>query len=622
MRLAVAPLAARVAPLQAESLMSLVARAAQANVFPRLSSLLSHAGVTSHPAFTPFTAADHVEPLAELLGVDVEEITTRMHLPTKDAPKGVVAWAGVRIERRWIEAKIRRVAPGALMDGPHHRMVWSHRALSFCPESFERLVSSCYACGRTLGWVATHGLDRCEHCRASLLESEPDYVDHRLHARLRAATNLISPDAAVRRRAQSALPAEFLFWDPGELFTALLELGVAWEHPGEGRGSRAAQALSEPRLGLITPTHIASGVEVLQGWPDSFAGLVGRIWREAKLADPNASAALRKLGLLRRHFDGPQPDSDYHRLLTSHIVEAAAACGLPVKRGSLAHLAPTPSVETLSMVQAQDLFGLSDTVLKRLIPDGDCLVSARLGRGGEVRFDKARLVESACTYRFTGRPEVVAWRLGIPAYCLPAFVEAGLLRSITDADARRMARTELAYDLSSLHQLETKILKRKRREGNSDARLTTLIAGRFCPKVWAKMFKALATGKVIIDDLRGTGPLSRRLWVDRDSAEGVLNKLTDEAALEGATVTAGEAGLLLGLSDVYVPELIASGALAAERHQRAWRVKLRDVISFQAEFELSPAVGDAALGRSVANRTRALLPPDFSTRHLSVWSRR
>ncbi len=622
MRLAVAPLAARVTPIPGESLMSLLARAAHANVFPGLAILLKHAGITGHPAFTPFIAADHVEPLAELLGLDVEEITTRMHLPMEGAPKGVVSWAGVRMERRWIEAKARRVAPGALMDSAHHRLVWTHRAISFCPETFEQLVCSCQACGKALGWTTTQGLDRCEHCRASLLASEPDHVDHRLHARLRAATDLISPRAETRRKMQGALPAAFLSWDGGELFAALVELGVAWEHPGEGRGSPTSKALSEGRMGLVTPTHIARGFEVLQGWPDSFGELVGRVWRQASQANPNASLVLRELGVLGRRFDTRQSGGAFAALLREHIAQAADTAKLPLSHGRVAHLRPRGDQQvTLGLKEASDLFGIDRRVLKRLVPEGDCLIAGRLGRGEAVQFDKPKLVESALTYRFTGRPEVVACRLGVPAYCLPAFVQSGLLRSITDADAMRMAGAGVAYDLWSLNQLETKILKRKRRMEDSDVRFARLIAGRFCPHVWAKAFKALASGKLVIDDLKGAGPLSRRLWVEGESAEALLAKLVDGPAPWGATVTAAEAALLLGVSDVYVPELIAVGALAATRCGRAWRLKLQDVTAFYDRYEFSPAVGDTSMGRALVNTSRSLLPPHVSTRHLSLWLR-
>ena len=54
----ISPLLARVAPIPGESLLSLVTRACEANVFRRQGGLLAFAGVAGAAAFAPFTALD------------------------------------------------------------------------------------------------------------------------------------------------------------------------------------------------------------------------------------------------------------------------------------------------------------------------------------------------------------------------------------------------------------------------------------------------------------------------------------------------------------------------------------------------------------------------------------
>ena len=139
----VLPVIARVEPIAGESLLSLVARTAHANVMPKLAGFLADAAICGLPAFTPFTAAHQARPLAELLNVQVAEVESRLHpLHPNQSLKDARVWAGLRIRRGAIEARARRVAPAALAYSPHHRLEWTHRALSFCPETLQQLIAA------------------------------------------------------------------------------------------------------------------------------------------------------------------------------------------------------------------------------------------------------------------------------------------------------------------------------------------------------------------------------------------------------------------------------------------------------------------------------------------------
>ena len=317
--MSVAPVIARVEPIAGESLLSLITRTAAANVFPNLAPLLRTVRVEGHPAFVPFTATDHAPALAQLLGVELCAITARLHpLHPDQTITGAVIWAGTRVRRRSIEARRRRIAPLALQTSPHHRLEWTHRGLSFCPETFQTLIWDCPVCRASLGWAKTWGPDRCEHCRALLTESPSPLVSAELQIRLAAACRLVSSDREIRTAARSQLPDAFHGWEPGDIFGALLELGAAWEEPGQGRGSPAARGLVDGSF-EFRPDHVASGYALVAEWPTSFADLVERLRPFHTTATSKSGLAAKTLGVLGRHLVGEGPATPLRQLLSDAV---------------------------------------------------------------------------------------------------------------------------------------------------------------------------------------------------------------------------------------------------------------------------------------------------------------
>ncbi len=612
----VLPLLAKVTPIPGESLMSLVTRACEANVFPRVADVLGAAGIRGSPAFTPVTALDRAAHLARLLGLAEGEIESRMYPPLQGRGRtGLVSWSGLRVERRFIELRARRVAPGALLDEPYHRMVWTHKALSFCPETFEELISTCPACGKPLGWSHTHGPDRCEHCKASLLDSEPEFAPHALRAKLKLATDLISHGPEVRAAAQSILPAPFRDWDAGELFSAIVEFGVAWEHPGEGRSSTAVTRLKHGQLAFIGPQHIASGYEIVRGWPASFTALVERIWRA--IGAP-ASLSMLDLGPFGRHLLVKHSDTPLRRQLRESIAEAALAARVPLKLGAISHLAPKAVVETLTLKAAEAELGIGKRTLGRLVPDGESYISGQLGSGAGVRLNAVRLRAAVAAYERAIWPEHVAGRLGVPAYCLEAFVEAGLFARIDDPDACRLSAHEAFYERASVEIWLQKMQRLPERSHGSES-LARALVGQFSPAVWAQTFKAVASGKIksqrpYEDEIQR--PLSRQLHVHRTDVEAFITRLKPEPLPMGAVMTAEAAGQLLGIRTALVAELISAGYLAATRSGRLWEIRLGDLDAFHAQYVLPPEItrAEQVFGRYPPGAIEGL-------RQINIWKR-
>ena len=578
-------LVARVGPIQGESLLSLVSRACRANAFTHLDGLFQIAGVQGKAAFAPFTAFDHSEALASLLSVSTSEIESRLHPAVlRDPDPTVVWWGGIKMERRFIEARRRRVAPAALETSPHHRLSWTHRGLAFCPETFQTLISACHRCGQPLGWNRTCGPDVCEHCRARLIEARPPFAEVDLRPHLDAAVQLIATDGAVRARALQRLPSVFHDWDPGEAFSAICELGAAWEHPGEGSASAARSAAAEGSFERLSPQVVASGYEVLAGWPDSLDALVLRDWSATCTADPQSSASLRHLGLLGRHIDARLPSTRFRALIRERLPMAAKAAGVPQKT-SLGFEGVRP---TLTLTEAQRRFGVTKRVLSRLVPIGESCVSGRLGRGGVAALNPARLARAVEALRSGLEPPAAAAELGIPKYCLDAFIKRRLLRQVGDPDAALMADGDGLILRPSVEALSRALARIEPRTRWADAQpLQRCLAHKFSPVSWSRAFEAILTGQLPVAtfDSDRPGGLSDRVHTDPEDVDAFLAHIRLQTVPRAAIhVTADEAGLLLGISGIYVPELIEARVLPAARRGRSWAIPLSNVVYFDRSF--------------------------------------
>lgn len=620
-----APLLGRVEPVAGECLLSLLARACEANVFHRIGDLLGLAGASGHPAFSPFIAQDRADAIAALLGLSPDEVERRMH-PPLPGPNAPVHWFGMAIPRRMLEAKLRRISPAALGRSLHHRAIWSHRGLTFCPETFEYLISDCPNCGQQLGWVVTYGLDRCEACKASLLDGAPGTVAEDLRAPVRHLTELIHFDASVRLAALARLPSPFPTWRPEDAFEAVLELGLAWE---AGAGApRSARAL---RIGDVTPEALASGYRIVQGWPETLTDLVRQLHAPQAKQTPAPPTALRSLGRLGRFFDSGREDTPFSALLKASIADAALAAGSPLKFGGLRHLRGNDGsslCDTLTLKEAERRFGVTSKVMRRLVPDGACVLAGELGRGGSVRLDAKKLAHSLAERARGLTPTQASERLGIPRYCLDTFVEEDFFKVIDDRDATAMEGVPRLYDRASVETYIDDCDEIEPKAGLG-VRVADLLARRFDPRDWTTVFDSISTGELplLVSPRAGEtefvpSVLTKRLWADQGAVDALLaGRDSERTTPPDCELNANEVATLLGISPIYVGELIDIGLLPVSGTNQRRTLKLSDVVAFDAVYllstELNPLLWKVQRGATDPFSEHHA----FATRHLRAWLR-
>lgn len=216
-----------------ESLQSILARSAKEHVLWQVAPILTAAGLRGfRPGRLQHLGAQDLERLAHILKQEPHSLVSRsiLHPHARPIPELLKLPKGaVDLQSRWI-------GPGVLQQSPYHRFVWNVRLLPYCPESGERLVNCCSACGHKLGWFRTRGLEKCEECLADIAPSNECRLPADTLDGYRRVARLISVDAATRKGAVQDCTDELQEFDPGKL--AIVAIALARILLGKGANKR------------------------------------------------------------------------------------------------------------------------------------------------------------------------------------------------------------------------------------------------------------------------------------------------------------------------------------------------------------------------------------------------
>jgi hypothetical protein len=164
-----------------------------------------------------------------------------------------------------------------LQQSPYHRFAWNIRLLPYCPESGERLVNCCSACGHELGWFQTRGLATCERCLADISPSnEPGLANEKLQGYRRIA-RLLSIDEATRQAVVDECTRELQDFNPAKV--AIVAIGLARILLGKGADKR------ELRTFFSLPANemadiVATAGDLLADWHNAPGALLRDSARE------------------------------------------------------------------------------------------------------------------------------------------------------------------------------------------------------------------------------------------------------------------------------------------------------------------------------------------------------
>lgn len=566
------PLVVGTEPIAGECLSSVLVRSCEANVFTKTAHLLSLIGLRAQASeAVPFTHTSSASALAKLLGTTAEEIASRMHPAIHDklGRSTIVNWFGSHIERRYVEAKVRRFAPHSLEEREHIPAIWGARLLDYCPATMEYLLSDCPQCFRPLGWRGCQFLAQCEKCGASLLRAVSRTLPPHLHEDARLGAALVSPIPTARQSALSSLPYPFSTWGPSDALVGLLTLGeaqLAVERPGHSSGKDGAAA------------NIAAGIQFVRDWPESMS----RYAKESTVRSNSASVRLG-LGPLGKLFESSATRTPIRDLIRSTVWTSLGNALMPAKLFSGRTVNVVRRHGMLTTLEATKQLGIDTKRLRRLEGRSETFLGRHNVRGGLALYDEAAISRLQSVLRQSVKPNVAARQLGIPSYCIKAFISAGLVKVVTDQDANILVERNLITKASMVALRERFQKESTKVEG--DVTLRHAMRRNGDPQDWVAVFRNILSGGIAlqVNDSDDT-PLTDASIVKYADIERHVSRRSNGPGISGIEISCQTAARIVGTKPMFVSDAVKIGLLVGEVRGRDYALRLEHVLKFQRDF--------------------------------------
>lgn len=446
--------------------------------------ILDAAGLRQkHPGLAQVAAPDQVRRIAEVIGCDREALASRAglrHHGGKGERTADVSFGPLMMPNRFLELHRRRIAPISLTRSGHHRLSWLNLLLPYCPESLERMVDACPACGTVLGWRIAAGLGVCEGCGARIPPSAEPALPERLSDDYRLLAGLSTPDAEAVERTLAELPATLRPAGPGTLVRLALHLGGLRQQPMIATSSgQLVVDLPAPTLAQVA----AAGGAMLRRWPVAVADWVDETV-QGLAGDEEALDAFKTR--LRRMAAGRNESRELVALVT------AALPHLSRRSGHTSSNAPRRLYRDVKR-----LLGLTSPQAAMFHDWPDLKVSTLPGRQRQHRlYDAEQLDALQPVFRHSIDLNAYSNRSGLPVYAVERLCFAGLLEW-EDHPAVLLTKPWICVRLASTSDFERR-LDAAARPGEppqgaiSLSRAAARIGGR--EKPWAAICASLAYG--------------------------------------------------------------------------------------------------------------------------------
>lgn len=588
-----------------EALMSILMRASHENVLGRAPRLASLAGIeTNRVEYLPFTKLDEAGRLAALLGMPDSDIRRRMH-PDAMHPSAdeYVDWYGTPLPRRYIETRQIRFSDTGGAD--YVRATWAIKPLDFCPETRSPLRSACNACGAEQRWTSVKQLGVCHECRASLVVSSPTVSNICLGAIL--ASGLVSIDPEERAATVAGLPAPFNTWQAGDVFQAVVELGLISSSPIAPPGCTRLKAMGRGNFGGYDHRQLAAGFEFVQAWPES-------LHHHVKQVTHGRSGAIRVLlGRLGKYVDQQGAASPLRRAMDVELPNAIAAMDVPLKAYKVGGVVKERRKGIATVSEAALLFGVDKKVIGKLQKSPRCLVSRGVSRSSVILLDQAAIEHAMLEWRSGMTHARAAIAIGAPPYAVPALVDAGFLQSVNCLDAEMLADGANMVTTSSVESLRCAIIATAC-NAVDDPMACDLRDGMvriLHPATWVEVVRSLVQGKIAHTPPIGDKRFLHGIRVAPRDLEH-FRLLDERRPLPDALVSGVVAADLLAVSNTLVSGAVAAGLINGSRQAGRIDIPLSEVRRYGAEFigaeEVSRDTGLRSQDLAVAMRGAAFEP--------------
>lgn len=594
--------------------MSLIVRHGQANLVARPADLLTEIGIeTAAPSFVAFTQTDRAQDLAAAFGADLKEIEDRLHPAMDDELPARVMFNGIALERRFLEAKMRRVSPLSLNESPHQRAYWQVRPLKFCPESMEMLLERCNACGEEFGWARCRDLLRCDRCNEPIAQ-ESSFVPTQFAQTASAVAKMVSHIEDDREQTLRTLPAPFCNWSAGDVFAAVVEMGAAIT-----AGPRSAKINKKIAVGDFDDFGLAeldAGFRCIADWPVSLTNVVRAEYERSR--SPSLRGCLGGLAKFLTATAHPSPLCD---LLRGQAVHAIGQAGLPLKRSSRLSSEAGWREAVVIGSEAEAQYGIARRQLLRLQGHSQIFVGGRSGRGGTELYDRTRLAALAAD-RDTSVPDITAAKLlGLPAFVVPSLASRRVLGRPSNSDLALIFPNRPRVMTSAVSRLLTRLEKLPDVQSPGAVTLDAALQGCIDPAAWAVAIEAILDRRVEISKAGG-GPSFRGILVDQGQMKRALEDFMPGTGDE--FISCVTASRMLGVSGPFVGEAVRAALLAGEVGLNNSKISLESVRAFARMFVLNAetSLRLRCTKNQVRHRMRKMgLEPAHTVMRANVWKR-
>ncbi|WP_157934176.1 hypothetical protein [Microvirga ossetica] len=517
-----------------ESFLGGIARAGLDNGRGRIGLVLGMAGLptqTRRFSKVPFVKFDPA-PLATLLGVTTTDIEHRLHLPVSRKGDKVnwVKFFHDCVPRRFVSAgRARRFAPAAWNIKPYHRAIWDIQAIPCCLETGELYVDYC-PCGRPLKWDVT-SLTRCGNpsCCFDMRDAASTHVDAEDVCKLQFFAEIYSPSESTWAAAKARLPSELANLSGAELLDLSVFFGLISSDPHSDQIRKRYTSIVLGNFDSWTARELASGLDVLLGWPRSFYDLADHCGSFASMR-PGEHGFKKHLGPLLRHRPGKGFTKRVRKIFhceLRHYFDLRP--DLPLSRNNKRQIRVS-APGTITCRTASMRYNVSKPALNRLREYPDLI--AREGRPGLPVLYNERPLEEIIKQQYDMISiEDARTTYGITAQCLKQLVGAGFLSYVEGPRSVFHACPYLSK--SSIDEFLARIEAcQSQSTGNTGVCLAYATRGCRVDNRLFIILTAMAEGKISVLGVdRSRNSIHRRFRIDMAEARNFLLKAhaTNEA---------------------------------------------------------------------------------------------
>jgi hypothetical protein len=570
--LAIRPLVVSTEPCPGECLLSVLARACEANIFTKPSNLLNLIGLRAQASeAVPFTHTSVAGPLAKLLGTTPQEIESRMHPAVQDEfdRSTTINWFGTSVERWYLESRVRRFAPHSLEQFNYFPAIWAVRLLDYCPTTMELLVSDCPSCCRPLGWRACRFLTKCDKCGASLLNAQSSTLPPPIHEHARLGAALVSPTATVRQAALSSLPHPFRTWAPADALVGITTLG-------EAQLSLPISKDSSTRGGAAA--KIAAGLEFVRGWPDSLSR-----YTKMSMARSDTISIRSGLGPLGKLFEGSTKKTPIRDLVRSSISVSLGEAVVPTRIFAGGIVSGACRDGMITTLEASKKLGIGRRELRKLEGRSETFLARHNAKGGTALYDDAAISNLRDALSQTVRGDACARQLGIPRYCVEAFTSAGMVKFFQHRDAEIVSGGHL-ISKKSIDDLRQRLRERSRTVKGSIT-LCEAMRRNGDPQDWVAVFLKMLSGGIPFQSAGSDSiPLCDALFVQVTDVACCVSRRTSGPDINGINISCQTAAEINGTTQQFISAAVKIGFLDGKVGVRNSALPLESVLTFQKKF--------------------------------------